>query len=259
MFWPIGVMLLVFALQRLALQQQEAVRFLLLRTIEQEHLVVSPQMEEFMIQQQHLSPTYYVTEKGDGYELSVPAFDFPTIANRLVRQWQQHQIRLDLQAQIERHEFDLKAWLTGDKARIEFRESLLIESLGSISAQGIQFLTHQLTLTPIVSWLPSTKLMVAFGQASQDPGIYRLLWLMKADQHSESELLRLSRQHDSFSIEQLIAAAHNPRLKPQAIHLLTQLRPMPENVKQYFVTQMTLSDEAETVAQALMKRVMGIG
>ena len=53
-------------------------------------------------------PTYQVLERGDGYEFSVPAFNYPAIAHRLLKQWQQDQSTLAFVLEAERGELIFK-------------------------------------------------------------------------------------------------------------------------------------------------------
>ncbi|MCV5389095.1 hypothetical protein OFC62_30705, partial [Escherichia coli] len=71
--------------------------------------------------------------------------------------------------------------------------------------------------------------------------MYNLLWRMKADYNSQSELERLAAVGDVFSIQQLMNATVNPSLKPEAISLLTKSNPLSPQVKQFLVRKMALS------------------
>ncbi|WP_038185999.1 hypothetical protein [Vibrio rhizosphaerae] len=245
-----------FALQRLALLQQEAVRFLLLRTLEQEKTIFSASVERFVEQQRLIPPVYYLTNQGEGFEFSTPAFDYPSVASRLVKTWQQEKGILDFVMKVEQHELSLPQWLSKNKRQYHARESLLIQELGSLSESGVDYLVKQVIDASIRSWLPSTRVMVALARASQNQDIYRLLWLMKSDEYSEAELTRLSGLNDDFSVQQVMAASHNPSLKAQAIEALVQLNPMPETVKTYLVQTLS-QEEAPYVAQILVKAGYG--
>ena len=48
---------------------------------------------------------------------------------------------------------------------------------------------------------------------------------MKADYHSQAELVRLAETKQTFALEQVMAATKNPRLKDEAITLLDQGEP----------------------------------
>jgi len=162
-----------FSLQRLAFPQQEVARYLLLQKLEQQEFILTPKMAIFVEQQKVMVPTYQVLERGDGYEFSIPAFNFPAIASRLLKRWQQDQSTLDFVMQAERKELELRHWLT----------------------EGSEV---------VVSWLPSSEVMVRLAQVSEDPQVYKLVWLMKVDHHSQNELSRLAKVGDTFAQQQIM-------------------------------------------------------
>lgn len=245
---------LKFALDRLAFPQQEVARFLLLEKLEQQEIILTPRMAIFVESQISITPTYQVLERGDGYEFSVPAFNFPAIASRLIKRWKQDQSTLEFVLAAERQELDLKDWLTGTSQQVQTREALLIRELDSLSPNALEALTKQLTHANVTSWLPSTAVVVRLAQVSQDEAMYDLLWRMRADYNSQTELERLAEVSDEFSLQQLMNATVNPTLKPYAIELLTRSNPLTPNVKQFLVAKMALSEEATLVARELAKQ-----
>ena len=240
-----------FALERLSLPQQEVARFLLLKKIEDQNVILTPKMALFVEQQKAMVPTYQVLERGDGYEFSIPAFNYPAIASRLLKQWQQDQSTLEFVLSAERDELDLKQWLSGSDYQIQAREALLIRELDSLSPEAVQGLVVQLTGEAVTSWLPSSQVMVRLAQVSENPDVYKLLWLMRADFQSQSELSRLAKVGDEFSVNQIMLASHNPSLKEQAIKELTRIKPMTDEVKAFLIDRMAIRDEASMVATEL--------
>ncbi|MDW2143970.1 hypothetical protein R7034_25530, partial [Vibrio sp. 1833] len=239
---------------RLAFPQQEVVRFRLLEKLEQQTIILTPRMALFVESQVRLTPTYQMLERGDGYEFSVPAFNYPAIASRLIKRWKQDQSTLDFVLQAERKELNLQQWLTGTSQQIQTRESLLIRELDSLSPSALKALTTQLTQANVTSWLPSTAVVVRMAQVSQDKAMYDLLWRMRADYNSQQELKRLADTGDAFSLQQLMNATINPSLKPHAIRLLTKSNPLSPEVKQFLIAKMALSEEATLVARQLAQQ-----
>lgn len=243
-----------FALQRLSLPVQEVSRYLLLKKIEDQNLIMTPKMALFVEQQKSMVPTYQLLERGEGYEFTVPAFNYPAIANRLLKQWHQDQSTLAFVLEAERGELVLKQWLQGSEYQVQAREALLIRELDSLSPEAITRLCQQLTREAVISWLPSSAVMVRLAQVSEDPEVYKLLWLMKADFNSESELVRLAKVGNDFSLNQVIQAAQNPSLKEVAITELTKIRPMSKEVKEFLITRMAISDDARFIAGELARQ-----
>ncbi|MGF1722614.1 hypothetical protein L4D20_21550 [Vibrio kyushuensis] len=245
---------LKFALERLALPQQEVARFVLLDAVEKQKRALSPKMAMFLERQIALVPVYQVLERGDGYEFVVPAFNYPATASRLLKQWQQDQTTLGFILTAERKELNLQQWLSGSDYQLKTRESLLIRELNSLSPEAVLALTEQLTSQTITSWLPSSRVMVQLAKASKSPEVYQLLWRMRADFQSESELVRLANLDDDFSISQVMMASSNPVLKEQALTALTKIKPMSEDVKQFLMAKMRVAEDATLVASELERQ-----
>tara|TARA_Y100001956_G_scaffold66175_1_gene67581 strand:+ start:307 stop:1224 length:918 start_codon:yes stop_codon:yes gene_type:complete len=243
-----------FALERLSLPQQEVSRYLLLNKIEQQQIILTPKMALFVEQQKALVPTYQVLERGDGYEFSVPAFNYPAIASRLLKQWRQDQSTLDFVLKAERGELDLKQWLSGNDYQVQTREALLVRELDSLSPEAVTQLAQQLTDSAVVSWLPSSEVMVRLAQVSESADVYKLVWLMRADFNSQQELTRLASVGDEFSIHQIMQASQNPSLKEHALKELTRIKPMSNDVKAFLIDRMALKDDAPFVAQELARQ-----
>ncbi len=242
---------LKFSLERLALPQQEIARYLLLKKIDQQNIYLTPKMAMFVEEQQAMAPTYHVLERGDGYEFTVPAFNYPSIANRILKRWHQDQSSLGFKLAAERHDLDLKTWLTGSAYQVQAREALFISEVDSLSHNAITYLSHQLTKEAVTSWLPSSRVMIRLAQVSEDPEVYSLLWRMRADQNIVNELERLAGIANTFSLKQVMQATNNPSLKEPALKSLTQVKPMSEEVKAFLITRMSLADDAPYVAKEL--------
>ncbi|OLQ92423.1 hypothetical protein BIY22_15335 [Vibrio panuliri] len=244
-----------FSLERLAFPQQEVARYLLLQKLEQQDVLLTPKMAIFVESQKAMIPTYQVLERGDGYEFTTPAFNYPAIASRLLKRWQQDQSTLDFVMKAERQELDLQLWLTGGSVyQNQTRERLLMRELDSLSPMAIQGLTSQFTDEAVVSWLPSAEVVVRLAQVSEDPEMYKLLWLMKANLHSENELIRLGRVADEFAVKQIMLAAKNPQLNELAIKQLVGIKPMSNEVQEYLIAKMGSNDEVSFVARQLVEQ-----
>ncbi|MBA5764113.1 hypothetical protein H2O73_17265 [Vibrio sp. 404] len=241
-----------FSLERLAFPQQEVARYQLLQKLEQQQIILTPKMALFVEQQKSMVPTYQVLERGDGYEFTTPAFNYPAIASRLLKRWLQDQSTLDFVLQAERKELELRSWLTeGSDYQTQTREKLLIRELDSLSHEAVIAITDQLTKESVVGWLPSAEVMVRLAQVSEEAQVYKLVWLMKANHHSENELIRLASVADSFAVEQLMQAVSNPSLHELAIKQLVSIKPMTTKVEAFLIARMGSDDDAPFVASQL--------
>ncbi|HAS8515258.1 TPA: hypothetical protein I7748_20660 [Vibrio vulnificus] len=245
---------LKFSLERLALPQQEVVRYVLLDKLEKNQVILTPRMALFVESQIKRTPAYQVVEKGEGYEFTVPAFNYPAIASRLIKRWKQDQSTLEFILLAEQGKLDLQTWLSGSMNQIQLRESLLLKELDSLSPEALDRLVNQLVDKPITTWLPSSAVVVRFAQVSERSDVYHLLWRMKADHNSQAELTRLASMGDEQALQQVMAAALNPSLKEQAIQVLASKHPLSQDVKQFLITRMALPDDAALVAKELSKQ-----
>ncbi|ASC55743.1 hypothetical protein ABRZ79_21255 [Vibrio vulnificus] len=245
---------LKFSLERLALPQQEVVRYVLLDKLEKNQVILTPRMALFVESQIKRTPAYQVVEKGEGYEFTVPAFNYPAIASRLIKRWKQDQSTLEFILLAEQGKLDLQTWLSGSTNQVQLRESLLLKELDSLSPEALERLVHQLVDKPITTWLPSSSVVVRFAQVSERSDVYHLLWRMKADHNSQAELTRLASMGDEQALQQVMAAALNPSLKEQAIQVLASKHPLSQDVKQFLITRMALPDDAALVAKELSKQ-----
>lgn len=246
---------LSFAMERISLPQQEAARFLLLQRLEQHQVALSENLFQFVEKQKNIVPVYQVLEKGQGYEFSVPAFDYIAIAHRLTKQWKKDQSVVNFMLNAESGELNLQDWFTGPDYLVQEREDLLLSEFAHLSDKVQLQLVKQLTDVKVVSWLPSSTVMVKMAQVTDDASLYKLLWLMRADFYVEQELERLAERGDDFAIQQIMLAADNPRLASNALQCLVKIRkPFSDEVKQFLVKRLENSNDAPVVAQALAEQ-----
>ncbi len=245
---------LEFSLQRLALPQQEVVRYLLLQHMEDQELILSEPVARFVQAQLGVIATYQIKQQGDGYEIVVPAFNSSVIASRLIQRREKDKGVLEFILAAEQKKLNLEHWLTGNEYQVNEKEKLLIAELDGLSLRALNALTQQLTQEAVTHWLPSSSVVTRMAQVSKDPEMYALLWRMRADHHSKNEIKRLGKEADEFSIEQLLAAASNPSLKMQATTELTKLNPLPIEVKTYLVNELKLDEDeqAQSIARQLV-------
>ncbi|EJL6523299.1 hypothetical protein RDG66_12580 [Vibrio cholerae] len=242
---------LQFNLQRISYPAQEVVRFLLLQKFEQGQLILTEELAVFIATQKSQTPNYLIAERGDGYEFSVPAFDYAAIAHRLLKQAQQQQDIVMFVLQAENGELNLREWLSGSLAQSEARQRLLLIELHRLSPQAMERLIGQITTEQVTSWLPSATVMVQLARHSQSHALYQRLWLMKANDEIRQEVARLAAQADAFAKQQLMLAVENPSLKQEALQALVEIRPMSMEVEQFLIEKLGQSENASQVASML--------
>ncbi|OEF27206.1 hypothetical protein [Vibrio rumoiensis] len=239
------------ALAQIPLPKQEVVRYLLLRKIEMERLVLTPRMSIFIKSQQQHSPVYSVSDNGDGYTAIMPAFNSSLIANRLISNWKQDQTTIDFIIAVESQDLDLPNWLKGNSQLTKEHEALLLKEADSLSPQALDYLVNQLVGTSLIKWVPSTAVVIKLAQLTEDQRMYNLLWKMKGNEDSQNEVRRLASVGNAFSVKQLIEASQNPALKNTAIGELVNIQPMSLEAKDFLVDKLNHVDDGVLVAQAL--------
>ncbi|MHA2939757.1 hypothetical protein ACXJY6_15875 [Vibrio sp. RC27] len=241
-----------FSIQSLANPQQEVIRFLLLQRFQDASIQLSIDVENLVATLRLLAPKYHVIEKGDGFEFLSPAFDYPSLAHRLVKEWQFESNSKAFVSSVQLRQLDLELWLTGELEVVEKHQDLLLRSMDQLEPLDIDYLVSQITTPDVVSWLPSNQIMAGLAQASNASSLYKLFWLMRADLYSEQEVARLGEQNTVFALEQLILASRNPRLKQQAQSALAKAFPMQDFVRRYFLIQLNQEGDANFVAGQLI-------
>ncbi len=234
------------------LPNREAVSYVLLKKIEARHLILTLRLANFIQVQTRVTPIYTVTEYGDGYQAVMPAFSYRLIAKRLMRQWKKDQAVLMFVLAVEQHDLNLAEFLGDDQTKVAENESLLLAEMAGLSPSAIEYLVEQIVAKPIVSWLPSSQVMVKLAQVSQDERLYNLLWRMKNDDQVLAEVRRLGQQADSFATQQLMAASKNSSLKSSAIDQLVRIKPMSSEVRLFLLTKLNQQSDGVMVATALV-------
>lgn len=240
------------ALQAIPLPTQETVRFLLLKKMETEGIVLTSEMADFIQTIQQHPPIYMVSEHGNDYIANMPVLNSSLVAHRLLINWQQDQARSEFLIAVEKHDLNFLSWLKSHPEQIQVRENILLSEADDLSPEALQYLVEQLVGTPIIEWVPSSKVVVKLAQLTLDERLYRLLWKMKVESATNKEIKRLAKVGDDFSINQLILATQNPTLKPAAIESLIQIRPVTPTIKDFLLKELNSESDRVVIAQQLM-------
>lgn len=238
------------SLDGMPMPRQEVVRYLFLKKVEDTRLVLSPRLAIFIQSHQTRQPLYQYSESGEGYSVTLPAFNASLVANRLINHWKLDQTTLDFIIEAENNQLQLANWLQGDDYQVKQKEALFVTEADSLSPQALQFLSNQLVGNSL-NWLPTTPIVIKLAQLTKDERLYNLLWKMKGDDHSLKEIQRLAQQADPFSLQQVMNATHNPAIKPIALKQLTSIKPMPESVQTFLIERLNHSGDGLLVAQTL--------
>ncbi|GLT16128.1 hypothetical protein [Vibrio algivorus] len=237
-------------LDEMSMPRQEVVRYLFLKKVERTRLVLSPRLAIFIQLHQTRQPHYQYSESGEGYSVTLSAFNTSLVANRLISHWKQDQTTLDFIIEAENNQLLLSSWLQGDDYQVKKKEALFVAEADSLSPQALQFLSNQLVGNSL-KWLPTTPIVIKLAQLTKDERLYNLLWKMKGDDHSLKEIQRLAQKADQFSLQQVMNATQNPVIKPIALKQLTSIKPMSESVQTFLIERLNHSGDGLLVAQTL--------
>ena len=199
-------------------------------------------------------PLFNVVEQGDGYLVTKSAFHYGAKARSLVIRWQQQLLALQMVEQAEDGALQLSQWLTGDIQTQATRRDIFLAQLPQLSQTAVDALAEQFTSDNKLLWLPDNAVIAAVAAASDDEGVYHLLWRRRSDQYSLAELNRLAAlAPQPNATKQLMAATINPTLKLQAYRALITLKPLPVAARDFLSDKLSEVDDGELVATELAR------
>ncbi|WED21786.1 hypothetical protein L3Q72_14525 [Vibrio sp. JC009] len=250
---------IIYEMETLTQPEQEAIRFLLLQSMEQQKMPLTGKLAGYIESLLKTPPVYQMNHVGDGYEFTTPAFAYPAVANRLLNVWKQDQKILQFVLAAEREELHLETWLNDgtEKERLA-REQLFIAELDGLSPPALNLIVEQVVDAEnrLIFWLPSNPVMVRLAQVSEDPRVYKLLWRMRATSESQKELFRLMDKEDPASVDIIIDATNNPKLQIDAIQYLASYQPRSGVIKAFFIDKLSSKNQSEVdfVANELVRQ-----
>ena len=200
------------------------------------------------------TPVFNVVEQGDGYLVTKSAFHYGAKARSLVIRWQQQLLAQQMVEQAESGTLQLSQWLTGDMQAQATRRDIFLAQLPALSQTAVNALAEQFTSDSKLLWLPDNAVIAAVAAASDDEGVYHLLWRRRSDQYSLAELNRLADlAPQPAATKQLMAATINPTLKLQAYRALITLKPLPVATRDFLSDKLSEVDDGELVATELAR------
>ncbi|GAD91042.1 MULTISPECIES: hypothetical protein [Vibrio] len=242
-----------FDLLRIKQPQQEVVRFLAIKSIAENHPQYTSDLAVFVDSQRKVPSSLTLVEQGDGFRFSSPAFAYQQLAQRLMDDWDLNEQEMNFYIAVENGKLNLRTWLTENPELTSPRERLLIENVVKLSEDGMSFLAQQVTTNNVVSWLPSTEVMVAIASASHSPELYNILWKMKTNSAVNRELERLGADGSEFSIQQLILASSNPSLNKRSLQLLAKYAPTSQPAEDFLVSKMNNRNDAQVISTSIQE------
>ncbi|GEA52933.1 hypothetical protein VIN01S_37370 [Vibrio inusitatus NBRC 102082] len=240
-----------FNLLRIKQPQQEVVRFLAIKSIAESTPRYTSDLAVFVDTQRKVAPSLKIVEQGDGFHFVSPAFSYQIMAQRLIDDWKLNDQVIELYVGVENEQLNLRSWLTENPDLTSQREKLLINNIDKISDEGLSYLVGQITDNSVLSWLPSSDLMVAMATTSNNSDLYNIVWKMKADSALNRELERLGKDGSVFSIQQMIVASQNPSLSERSLQLLAKYAPTSQPAEDFLVSRMRNQGDAQVITKSI--------
>jgi hypothetical protein len=234
-----------FQLEQVKYPQQEALRTLFVQKLSDSNITLTTPLAQLVEKQMHVPSVYHIVEQGDGYEFKVPAFNYPSIAASILKDWNKQQSVMSFYLQAEAGTLDFRRWLSAEP---KVREMLFLAEFKSLSIKAQLNIADQVRSEASKAWVPSSRVMVEIAKVTQRTDVYALLWKMKADGVIERELDRLatSRQGDLL----IMAASHSSHYT-QSIDLLTRFSEPSDSVKLYLQSEIDRSGQQSIVVDYL--------
>ncbi|NLS14774.1 hypothetical protein HGP28_18105 [Vibrio sp. SM6] len=232
-------------LSKMSLMQQEATKYHLLRSVEEQSITLSPSMSLLVAEWSKQHPQLLAVERGEGYHFTRPAFHYSAVANRLLKQWRQDQSIIELTTKAEQKHLFLSEWLSGTSDVVYEREALLCRQFAHLSKSAQHAITQQVLQTSPHSFLPSSRLLVTLARVSDDDALYQLIWRLKPDHVIREELYRLANIDTSNALSRLLLASRNPSLSDDVIHILSERQPLDIASKQRILSHLDARQKAQ--------------
>ncbi|WP_159065003.1 hypothetical protein [Thaumasiovibrio subtropicus] len=214
---------------------------------------LSPEQLAWLYQLSTEHPTYSVKSQGDGYVVSMRAFNYGLLAHGVVTDWQHQQEADAIFAQLEAGELTLTEWLKVPLTDYYPRRDTFLSRVDSMSPEAIELMVAE--FGPKMNrmlWLPDNAVIAALAARSGNEALHGLLWRRRTDAFSLDELQRLANlAPDGYAVEQLIIATGNPSLKSSAYQQLARLQPMPFDVQHFLIAKLDEVEDGGLVANQL--------
>jgi hypothetical protein len=234
-----------FQLDQLKYPQQEVLRTLFIQELSESHIDLNPELAALVEKQMHIPSVYYIVEQGDGYEFKVPAFNYPSTAASMLKNWNKQQTEMQFYMQAEDGTLDFRTWITTER---KSREMLFLAEYSSLSDSAQQAIADQVLDAASNAWVPSSRIVVEIAHQTQSPDVYALLWKMKSDGVIKRELDRLAQSQQGELL--IMAAAHSSHYS-QAINLLTRFTEPTDNVQNFLRSEISRSGDDSVVVEYL--------
>ncbi|WP_413113035.1 hypothetical protein [Thaumasiovibrio sp. DFM-14] len=198
-------------------------------------------------------PQYQVKQRGQGYLMAMPAFNYSMLAHGVVMGNHRQQEALEAMAAFNQGELTLTDWLNVPLQEYYPRRDIFISHAHELNEEALARLVDEFgPKRDRLLWLADNAVIATLAAHSANDALYDLLWRRRTDAFSVAELERLANISDDTTVLQLIAATGNPSLKHRAFQHLARLQPMPLEVQYFLLAKLDEVEDGSLVASQLV-------
>lgn len=232
--------------------QSEPLRWWLLQGLSGSERPAAP-TRTWVAAQSKRVPSTLTSQTQDGFLVSLPRYDYPALARRLLQSWQQ----LDWQGQygyeLAAGKLNLRSIYRWNNPNLERQQSALLAALAQAPNPVRLQLAQAVARTPL--YLPDNRLIYTLLDYTGSSELFFTLWRRPVDDDSLRALALVSRFHEGNAAgELLLSAAAEPGLNSAAMLALGALHPLPDPVRSYLHRELGIGPDGVALAKLLKPR-----
>ncbi|EOD81817.1 hypothetical protein RN22_05315 [Grimontia sp. AD028] len=235
------------------LQKEEALTVLARRALD--FSTMTPEREKFLVTISRQQPKYLVKSQGDGFWVTMPAFNYAGEAKWVLNRWQIKLMQDEAMRLLNYNQLNLSKWLSFSSNDYALRREAIVTLVPTLNQTQLDKLVTLYLDDKNMVWSPDNALLAALAEKSDKPKVYDLLWLRRTDSYSLAALQKLEMPPISNKhIELMIAATVNPVLAETAVRQLAGLHPLPQNVKDFLQKQIADRQRGKNVVELIARK-----
>ncbi|WP_028025758.1 hypothetical protein [Enterovibrio calviensis] len=216
---------------------------------------MTPEREKFLVTISHQQPKYLVKSQGNGYWVTMPAFNYAGEAKWVLNRWEIKLLEDEASRLLNYDQLSLAKWLSFSSSDYTLRREALVSLISRLTPEALGKLEALYVGDKNVVWSPDNAVLAALASTTGSDKLYNLLWLRRTDSYSLEVLQKLDvppvTQHD---IDQMIAATVNPVLAQTSLRQISSLHPLPDNVKAFLLKKIGDRRQGEAVVVLLAQK-----
>ncbi|WP_325891325.1 hypothetical protein [Grimontia sp. NTOU-MAR1] len=235
------------------LQKEEALTVLARRALD--FSTMTPEREKFLVTISRQQPKYLVKSQGDGFWVTMPAFNYAGEAKWVLNRWQIKLMQDEAIRLLNYNQLNLSKWLSFSSNDYALRREAIVTLVPTLNKTMLDKLVALYLDDKNMVWSPDNGLLAALAENTDDVKLYDLLWLRRTDSYSLAALQKLEIPPITAKhIQLMIAATANPVLAETAIRQLAGLNPLPQNVKDFLQKQIADRQRGKDIAAIIAQK-----